>query len=227
LWDQGAAPGIVGAAWDNCRTPMLSNGNDRSLLIAKARRAEPGALGRLLEAYRNYLRLLARTGIDRALQGKADPSDLVQEALLRASRRFDQFRGGTEAELAGWLRQILARCLADLARGVRHGPERRPAREQSLDQLLNQSSQALGQVLAADATSPSAAAERRDLGVVLSDALADLPPDYRDVLVLRYLEGLGWEQVAGRMGRSVGAVRKLWTRALRQLRPLIEEKLNP
>jgi RNA polymerase sigma-70 factor (ECF subfamily) len=200
---------------------MTSSGTDLCRLIERARRAEPGALDRLLDAYRNYLRLLARTGLDVSLQGKADPSDLVQDALLRASQRFDQFRGATDAELAGWLRQILARCLADFVRRYRTGG-RRAGREQSLDQLLDRSSQALERILAADGASPSASAERRDLGVVLSDALAELSEDHREVIVLHHLEGLGWDEVARRLGRTPGAVRMLWTRALKELRPLIE-----
>jgi RNA polymerase sigma-70 factor (ECF subfamily) len=203
---------------------MTASGADLCGLIARARREEPGALGRLLDAYRNYLRLLARTGINASLQGKADPSDLVQDALLKASRRFDQFRGATDAELAGWLRQILARCLADLVRRYRAGG-RRAGREQSLDQLVDRSSQAMERVLAADGASPSASAARRDLGVVLSDALAELGEDHREVIVLHHLEGLGWDEVARRLGRTTGAVRMLWTRALKQLRPLIDERM--
>jgi RNA polymerase sigma-70 factor (ECF subfamily) len=201
---------------------MTTSGADLCRLIERARQEEPGALDRLLDSYRNYLRLLARTGIDASLQGKADPSDLVQDALLKASQRFGQFRGATDAELAGWLRQILARCLADFVRRYRSGG-RRASREQSLDQLVDRSSQALEQVLAASGTSPSASAARRDLGVVLSDALAQLGEDQREVIVLFHLEGLDWEEVARRMGRTPGAVRKLWARALKQLRPLIDE----
>jgi RNA polymerase sigma-70 factor, ECF subfamily len=203
---------------------MTTSGKDLSRLIERARHEEPGALDRLLDSYRNYLRLLARTGIDVSLQGKADPSDLVQDALLKATQRFGQFRGSTEAELAGWLRQILARCLADFVRRYRTGG-RRTGREQSLDQLLNRSSQAMEQVLATNGTSPSGSAERRDLGVVLSDALAQLSEDHREVLVLHHLEGLDWDAVARRMGRTPNAVRKLWTRALNQLRLLIDEPL--
>jgi RNA polymerase sigma-70 factor (ECF subfamily) len=203
---------------------MTASGSDLHRLIERARRDEPGALDRLLDSYRNYLRLLARTGLDASLQGKADPSDLVQDALLKASQNFDQFRGANDAELAGWLRQILARCLANFARRYRTGG-RRVGREQSLDQLLNRSSEALERVLATNGTSPSSSAQRRDLGVVLSDALAQLSEDQREVIVLFHLEGLSWGEVARRMERTEDAVRKLWARALKQLRPLIDEQL--
>ena len=201
---------------------MTPSASHLGRLIQKARRHEPGALDQLLASYRNYLALLARTGLDVSLQGKADPSDLVQDALLKAALRFGQFRGRTDAELAGWLRQILARCLADFLRRYRTGG-RRAAREQSLDELLERSSQAMGRVLAREGASPSASAERRDLGVVLSDALAELSEEHREVIVLHHLEGLNWDEVGRHLGRSAGAVQKLWTRALKQLRPLIDE----
>jgi RNA polymerase sigma-70 factor (ECF subfamily) len=203
---------------------MIASGSDLRRLIERAQREEPGALDLLLDSYRNYLRLLARTGLDASLRGKADPSDLVQDALLKASLRFGQFRGTNDAELAGWLRQILARCLADLVRRYRTAG-RGPGREQSLEQLLNRSSEAMERVLATDGTSPSSSAQRRDLGVVLSDALAQLAEDYREVIVLHHLEGLGWVEAAQRMGRTPNAVRKLWARALNGLRPLIDERL--
>ena len=203
---------------------MTASGSDLIRLIERARHEEPGALDRLLDSYRNYLRLLARTGLDASLQGKADPSDLVQDALLKASLRFGQFRGSNDAELAGWLRQILARCLADFIRRYRTGI-RRAGREQSLDELLNRSSEAMERILATEASSPSDSAQRRDLGVVLSDALAELSDDHREVIVLHHLDGLGWDEVARRLGRTPGAARMLWTRALKQLRPLIDEQL--
>jgi RNA polymerase sigma-70 factor, ECF subfamily len=204
---------------------MTRDGSGIDRLIEDARRAEPGALDRLLESYRNYLRLVARAGIDPALRGKADPSDLVQETLLKAHQHFDQFQGQAEPELAAWLRQILARNLADLARRYRATWTRGVTREHSLEDLFATSSHALGALVAPNGHSPSQSAQRRELGVVLADALAELSADYREVLVLRTLESRGWDEVARAMGRSPDAVRVLWARALKKLRPLIETRL--
>src|SRR6476469_9712707 len=76
-----------------------------------------GVVGPDLARFRPYLRVLARAGLDPRLRGKLDPSDVVQEALVRALRAIDQFRGTTDAELAAWLRQILVRVMAGTARG--------------------------------------------------------------------------------------------------------------
>jgi RNA polymerase sigma-70 factor, ECF subfamily len=194
-------------------------------LIDEARLRSPGVLDRLLESYRNYLRLLARTGIDAALRGKADPSDVVQETLLKAHQHFEQFRGQTETELVAWLRQILTRNLADLVRRFKTAGTRTVGREQSLDDLIGASSRALIDLVAPNGHSPSQSAQRRELSIILADALAELASDHREVVVLRTLEGREWEEVARAMGRSPGAVRLLWARALKKLRPLIEARL--
>ena len=195
-----------------------------SVQIEQARGGNVEALARLLESYRNFLSLLARTWTDRALQGKADASDLVQETLLKAHCNFDQFRGATEPEIVAWLRQILVRNLTDMTRRYRRDA-RQVSRERSLDAMLDRSSQAMGRMLAGNLTSPSQSVSRREMRVVLADAMAALPEDYREVLFLRNLQELDWEEVARRMSRTPGAVRMLWTRALKELRPLIESRL--
>lgn len=191
---------------------------DCELLLASARAGEDGALGRLLDCYRAYLTLLARVQVGRRLQGKADPADLVQEAFLEAVRHFPQFRGDSEPELALWLRRILATCLSHLVRRYCGTQARDVQLERALEDELDQSSRAFSVGLAARQSTPSQRASRREQAVLLADALARLPDDYREVLILRHLEGLTFPEVAARMGRTLDSVEKLWARALPRLR---------
>src|SRR5438034_603204 len=105
-------------------------------LLAEARQGRRDSLGALLELYRNYLHLLARTQIDLHLQGRADASDLVQETFLDACRDFGQFRGQTEVELVAWLRKILVYNLARLVQKQVGTQKRNVRREVSLEQHL-------------------------------------------------------------------------------------------
>jgi RNA polymerase sigma-70 factor (ECF subfamily) len=187
-------------------------------LLVRARAGDGEALGQALEGFRAYLTVLARVQIGRRLQGKVDAADLVQDVFLEAHRHFPHFRGTSEAELAVWLRQILAGSLANL---VRHyfGTQQRDVRlERELQEDVEQSSQVLLGGLVAPHSSPSQGAVRREQAVLLAEALEKLPEDHRRVLVLRHLEGLPFPEVAQRMERSVEATKKLWMRALDRLR---------
>jgi RNA polymerase sigma-70 factor (ECF subfamily) len=196
---------------------------EREELIARAQAGDDAALGQLLEHYRAYLTLLARLQIGRRLQGKADCTDVVQETFLEAARHFTQFRGASEPELAAWLRQILAGCLAHLVRRY-CGTQGRDVRlERALEYDLDQSSRAIDRGLVAVQSTPSQRASRREQAVLLADALGRLPDDYNQVIVLRHLEGLTFPQVAERMGRSVDSVEKLWLRAVIRLRQAVGE----
>jgi RNA polymerase sigma-70 factor (ECF subfamily) len=190
-------------------------------LLQQARSGSAEALGQLLGMYHNYLTLLARLQIGRRLQSKVDPADLVQETFLKAHRHFDQLRGNTEAELVSWLRQILAGNVANLVRHY-YGTRGRDVRlERELADELERSSQAWPLGLVAHQASPSQMAAHREEAVLLADALAGLPPDYGEVIVLRHLQGLPFAEVAARMGRSVDSVEKLWVRALARLRKVL------
>lgn len=191
--------------------------------IAQARIGGDAALGALLEVYRNYLRLLARIEIGRRLQGKVDPSDLVQETFLEAHRHFARFQGNDEPQFAYWLRQILAARVANL---VRHyfGTQGRNVRlEEELAAEIDNSSRMLGHELAASLASPSEQAVHREQAVLLADALQKLPEDYRDVIILRHLEGLTFPEVARRMGKTQDSVEKLWLRGLAKLKQVFGE----
>jgi RNA polymerase sigma-70 factor, ECF subfamily len=173
-----------------------------------------------LESFRNYLHLLARTGLDRRIQSKLDPSDIVQATLLEAHRDWGQFRGEAIAERAAWLRQILARNLANAARDL--GRKKRDvARELSLEAQLNDSSARLEAWLVSDQSSPSQPALRAERLLLLADALAKLPADQRKAVELHHLQGRPLLEVAREMERSKGAIAALLFRALRSLRDLM------
>jgi RNA polymerase sigma-70 factor (ECF subfamily) len=195
--------------------------SDLERLIDRARAGDASVLGKLLEGYRNYLTLLARLTLGRRLQGKLDDSDLVQEAFLEAHRDFGQFRGTTEKELTSWLRRILAHNLANV---VRHycGTQGRDVRlERELEVELERSSQIADPGLVAAPSSPSREAAHREQMVLVANALSQLPKDYREVLILRHLEGLSFPEVAKRMDRTLSSVDKLWVRALARLRRVL------
>lgn len=195
-------------------------GDDTSCegLLTLVRAGQEDALGLLLERYRAYLTLLARLHIGRRLQGKVDAADMAQEAFLEAARSIAAFRGASEPEFAAWLRQILAGCLSHLMRRY-FGTQARDIRlECALADELDQSSRAIDAGLFAGHSTPSQQASRREQAVLLADALDRLPADYREVIILRHLEGLSFPEIAGRMGRSGDSVEKLWVRALPKLR---------
>jgi RNA polymerase sigma-70 factor (ECF subfamily) len=186
-------------------------------LLNQARAGSPEAMGRLLHQYHSYLSILARLQIGRRLQSKLDSSDLVQETFVQAHRFFDKFRGASEAELMGWLREILASRLAKTVRRYRtHGRDIRLERNMAAE--LDKSSHAMDRALVAPHSSPSQRAARREQAVLLANALDQLPNDYREVMILHHLEGLTFPEVARRMGRSLDSVKNLWTRALARLR---------
>jgi RNA polymerase sigma-70 factor, ECF subfamily len=172
----------------------------------------------LLQRFEPWLRLLARQQMESQFRAKFDPSDIVQQAMLEALRAFPQFRGGTAAELAAWLRQILAHALAHEIRRYRGTGKRDLRREVPLEKQLTQASQRLGDLLPAPGTSPSQAVIRHEQQLLLARALERLPEDYRQVILLRNLQGLSHDEVAQRLGRQPGAVRMLWVRALARLR---------
>jgi RNA polymerase sigma-70 factor (ECF subfamily) len=204
------------------RGPAMDNASrEPDLLLSAARAGDEAARGRILEAFRDYLRLLARLQIDRRLQGKLDASDVVQETFLQAHRCFGQFQGTSESELAAWLRQILTSRLLDQARRYLGARQRDVRLERDLAADLDRSSQALAGGLVARESTPSQRAAQREQAVRLATALEQLPAAYRQVIVLHQLEDLSFPEVAARMGRSLDSVKNLWLRALARLRRVL------
>ena len=176
-----------------------------------------------LERFRSYLTMLARTQMDELLKKKYEASDLVQLTMLQAHQAIDQFRGETAAEMAGWLRRILARNLAHAHRDLRR-EKRDIARERSLEGALERSAARIEGWLVAQDTSPSQKAIRTERLLRISRAIESLPDDQRDAVVLHYWKGLTMAEAAEAMGRTRASVGGLIHRALKVLKVELEQE---
>ena len=171
-----------------------------------------------VERYREYLHMLARLQLDARLQGKLDPSDVVQQTLVKAHQNREQFRGQSGPELAAWLRRILANTLIDAARKY----QKEVVLERSLAERMDDSSARLEAFLAAEnEPSPSDHAVRHEKMLQLSDALMELPEDQRSAVELRYLRGLSVGEIAAVLNKSGASTAGLLRRGLEKLRALL------
>jgi RNA polymerase sigma-70 factor (ECF subfamily) len=178
--------------------------------------------GRDLEAFRDYLRLLARARLDPRLQAKLDPSDVVQQTLLEAFQAIGQTQGWTREQMLAWLRRILANNLANAVRDFGRA-KRDVAREQSLEAVVRDSSVRIEAWLAAEQSSPGEQAERAEQALRLASALARLPEAQREVVLLRHCHGWSLADISRHVGRSASAVAGLLHRGLQQVRTLLHE----
>ncbi len=177
------------------------------------------------EAFRSYLRLLARMQLPPRLAPKTDTSDVVQQTLIQAYQALDQFRGSTSHEMAGWLRRILTNNLAHLVRDF--GREKRDLqREVSLAQIVADSSAGWDAWLAADQSSPSERADRNETLLRLATALEQLPADQREAVELHYCHGWKLVEIAAHLERSVPSVAGLVQRGVIRLRTLLGENAS-
>ena len=190
-------------------------------LVAQARGGQPGALDELLGRYRHFISLLVRARFRGGrMAARVDSSDIVQDVLLRVAGHIGTFEGVDQLAWEAWLRRIAER---EVLRQVdRHlGAARRDAGRERPAEGGESPSRVLAGWLEASITSPSLAAVRKERAMLLADALARLPEDYRELLVLRHIEERAFDEIAEQMQRSPGAVRTMWVRALRKLREAV------
>lgn len=179
-----------------------------------------------LDRFRSYLLLLARTRLDRQLQGKLDASDLVQQTLLEAHQALESFRGDNVAAQAAWLRQILARNLANAVRDWTRD-KRDVRRERDLQAGLDESAFRLEGWLAAEQSSPSQQAQRHERALLLAQALADLPEQQREAVLLRHFQGCSLAEIAETLDTTPAAVTGLLHRGLKNLRRALQKLGEP
>ena len=175
-----------------------------------------------LDRFRPYLALLAQTQLDRKFRQRIDASDVVQQTLLEAHEKRAQYRGHSDAELAGWLRQMLVHNIADVVRALVR-PKRDIRREQSLEREIDDSLSRAHSWLAIDQSSPSQHAAKCETMLRMADALGDLPEDQRSAIVMHHLNGLKLREIAEHFGRSESAVAGLLHRGLKRMRDIMSK----
>jgi RNA polymerase sigma-70 factor, ECF subfamily len=175
-----------------------------------------------IERFRSYLILLARLKLDRKLRGKLDASDVVQQTLLEAHLALESFRGDDTAAQAAWLRQILARNLANAVRDLTRA-KRDVRKERALQNDLDASASQLEGWLAAEQSSPSRKLERQERALQLAEALAQLPEAQRDAVVLRHFQELPLAEIAEQLECTTAAVTGLLHRGLKNLRKTLTD----
>jgi len=186
--------------------------------VERRKSVEPASVE--LERFRPYLEFLARAQFDHRLQSKLGPSDIIQQTMLQAHRGLPDHRGENSAQMAAWLRQILARNLAHATRDL-HRDKRDVRRERSLQQQLDASSVRLERWIAADGETPSEIADRNERSLRIAEAMAGLPDDQRVALELHYWHGWKLADIANHLDRSSAAVGGLLHRGLKGLRERI------
>ena len=189
-------------------------------LIDEAREGNVASREELFRRCRNYLAVVARTQVETWMRQKVDASDLVQQTMLDAYRGFDQFAGHSEAEWLGWLKQILQHNAQDFIR--RYRTAKRAAGREIPQSPIDDSQRVDGLAsLRDDLPTPSQVLMAHEQELTLADCITQLPPDYQEVIHLRSLQRLPFDEVATRMGRSRAATQMLWMRALQKLESLL------
>ena len=175
----------------------------------------PGALPELLEQRRPELLAFIERRLGPALRGKVEPQDIAQEVAIRALRTPP----ADGSDPFGWLCHLAEQCIVD---GHRHfSAGKRAADRETAGHAVSGEGVDLVAMIAVSMTSPSQAAVKSERQQQLDDALATLPDEQREVLRLRYGEGLATAEIAARLNKSDVAVRVLLTRIVQRLRDLL------
>jgi RNA polymerase sigma-70 factor (ECF subfamily) len=204
---------------------MWPNETETQVLLERAAANDAAAAHRLWEAYRAPLRRMIELRLDRALGRRVDASDVVQDVLIRASQRLDDYLRNPALPFPMWIRQIARDAMIDEHRRHRGAARRSLDRERPLAAaaFLDRSSLDLVAELRDQELTPAAAALRGELQRRFQAALVRLDDGDREILLLRHFEQLSNSEAARAVGLSEAAAGMRHLRALRRLRTLLGE----
>jgi RNA polymerase sigma-70 factor (ECF subfamily) len=202
---------------------MTSDPSDSDALLRRLRAGDAGAAAELFQHYRGRLRRMVRLRLDRRLQGRVDPSDVLQEAYLDLARRVPEYVADPRLPFFLWLRLLTGQRLLQVHRHHLGTQMRDAGQEVSLfnGPLPQASSASLAAHLLGRLTSPSQAAVRAEMQLRLQEALNQMDPLDREVLALRHFEELSNGETAEVLGLQKSAASNRYVRALRRLKEVL------
>jgi RNA polymerase sigma-70 factor (subfamily 1) len=203
---------------------MWPDSSQTQELLERAKAGEAPAVNALLDRHREALRRMIDLRMDRAIQQRVDASDIVQDVLVEANRRLDEYLKNPTMPFHLWLRHMARDRLIDAHRRHRQAARRSLDREQPLvaARYLDQSTLDLAAQLADREMTPAAAATWHELQRRFQAALDTLDEQDQEVVLMRHFEHLGNSEVAQALGLSEAAAGMRYLRAMRRLR----EKLD-
>ncbi|HEY0982185.1 sigma-70 family RNA polymerase sigma factor [Schlesneria sp.] len=195
-------------------------------LLVNARQGDRVAVNRLLERHRNSLKKLIQLRLDRKIAQRVDASDVVQDVLMEANTRLQEYLSDPRLPFHLWLRQLAKDRMIDMHRRHRGAQRRSLDREQSMTspQFADQSGLDLMGQLADQELTPAAASIRKELESRFLIALDQLDDEDREIVVMRHFEQLGNSEVAEALGLSAAAAGMRHLRALRKLRAILGDR---
>jgi RNA polymerase sigma-70 factor, ECF subfamily len=193
---------------------------DTDALLARARDGDQQAVAELFASCRDQLRRMVKLRMDRRLQGRIDPSDVLQDAYLDLSKRMPEYAANPVIPFFLWLRLLTGQRLLALHRRHLGAQMRNAGHEVSLHHgaLPQASSVSLAEQLLGRLTSPTQAAIRAELQLQLQEVLNSMEPLDREVLVLRHFEELSNNETAAVLGIQKSAASNRYIRALKRLK---------
>jgi RNA polymerase sigma-70 factor (ECF subfamily) len=198
----------------------ITDSSDLDDLLRRVQRGDQRALVAVFTRYRDRLRRMVRLRLDRRLQGRIDPSDVLQDAYLDVARRAGEYVANPSVPVFLWLRLITGQRLMALHRQHLGAQMRDAGQEVSLYRgaLPQATSVSLAALLLGRLTSPTQAAQRAEMRIRLQEVVNAMDPIDREVLTLRHFEELSNVETAQVLGIQKAAASNRYLRALKRLK---------
>lgn len=193
-------------------------------LLADAKAGDADAVDQLLDRHRDSLRRMVGMRLDKQISRRVDVSDVVQDVLVEANRRLQDYLQNPVMAFHLWIRQIAKDRIIDAHRRHRVSAKRSVDREQQLVAQANvdHSTMELAGQLCDPELTPAAAATAQELAVHVQSAIELLEERDREIILMRHYEQLSNQDIAQVLGLTEPAASMRYLRALKRLRKLLD-----